>query len=138
MSGMTMEKRVADLEKLAESMAPLPSQVGKLTERVSAVEGRLESVEGRLGSVEGRLGSVEGRLGSAEERLGSVESQIVHLRADMTAGFSAVRGEMAALKHELREDIAAQGRDTAAGFLQVGSELRGLHLKLDRLLLKGQ
>ena len=103
MSGMTMEKRVADLEKLAESMAPLPSQVGKLT-----------------------------------ERLGSVESQIVHLRADMTAGFSAVRGEMAALKHELREDIAAQGRDTAAGFLQVGSELRGLHLKLDRLLLKGQ
>jgi hypothetical protein len=55
----------------------------------------------------------------------------------MKAEFSAVRGEMAAMKDELREDIAAQGREMAAGFLAVGSDLRGLHLKLDRLLLKG-
>ena len=109
MSEMTMETRVTNLEKLAESLAPLPAEVGKLTERVGAAEGRLSDCE----------------------------SQIVQLRTDMKAGFSAVRGEMAAMKEELREDIAAQGREMAAGFLEMDKQFKGVHLKLDRLLLKG-
>jgi hypothetical protein len=115
-----MDERVPNLEKLAESLAPVPAEMGRLAERTTAGEGRLDSLE----------------------------SQIVQLRADMKAEFSAVRGamtgmkgelrgEMAAMKTELREDIAAQGREMAAGFLKVDGELRGLHLKLDRLLLKG-
>jgi hypothetical protein len=76
-------------------------------------------------------------MGAVETRLGVVETQIVQLRTDTKTEFSAVRGEMAAMKDELREDIAAQGREMAAGFLTVDTEVRGLHLKLDRLLLKG-
>ncbi len=69
MSGKTMDERVTDLEKLAESLAPLPV--------------RMEAVEGRLGDVDMRLGAVE-------TRLGTVESQIVQLRTEMRVEFSAV------------------------------------------------
>ena len=66
MNGKTMDERVTNLEKLAESLAPLPA--------------RMEAVEGRLGVV--------------ETRLGTVESQIVQLRTEMRVEFSAVRREM--------------------------------------------
>ena len=70
MNGKTMDERVTDLEKLAESLAPLPA--------------RMEAVEGRLGVVDMRLGAVE-------TRLSTVESQIVQLRTEMHVEFSAVR-----------------------------------------------
>jgi len=89
MAGKTMEERVTDLEKLAETLAPLPAQVAGLTERMAAVE-----------------------------------LQNVQLRSEMHAGFSAIRGEMADMKAELRDDIAAQGRDTAERLLELRSELR--------------
>ena len=110
MSGRTMEQRVGDLEKLAQTLAPLPGTVAELGDRVAGVE----------------------------VRLGTVESQIVQLRTEMADGFSAtkteLRGEMVEMKTELREDIAALGRETAAGFLRVDVDMRGLHSKLDRLL----
>ena len=92
MAGKTMEERVMDLEKLAETLAPLPAQVAGLTERMAAVE--LQSVQ---------------------------------LRSEMHAGFSAIRGEMADMKAELREDIAAQGIDTAALLFELRTEMRMLH-----------
>ena len=108
MSGRTVEERVVNLERLAETLAPLPGEVRDLTVRASAVEGRLATVE----------------------------SQIVQLRIDMDAGFSAVhgelsemRGEQAGLRREvsdLREDVAALGRDTAAQFINLGNEMRTL------------
>ena len=55
MNGKTMDERVTDLEKLAESLAPLPA----------------------------RMKAVEGRLGVVDMRLGTVESQIVQLRTEM-------------------------------------------------------
>ena len=66
MNGKTMDERVTDLEKLAESLAPLPV----------------------------RMEAVEGRLGARDARLGTVESQIVQLRTEMRVEFSAVRREM--------------------------------------------
>ena len=89
MNGKTMEERVTNLEKLAETLVPLPEEVRGLKVRV-----------------------------------GAVESQIVQLRTDMNVEFSAVRGEMAGMKDELREDIAALGRETAGHVL-------GLHRGLD-------
>jgi hypothetical protein len=50
----------------------------------------------------------------------------VQLRTDMNDGFSAIRGEMADMKTELREDITSLGRETAAGFILVGEEMRVL------------
>ena len=106
MSAKTMDERVGDLEKLAHTLAPLPGQMAQLGDRVA---------------------DVESRLGTVESRLGTVESQIVQLRTEMADGFSAT-------KEELREDIAALGRETAAGFLHFGTEMRGLNSKMDRLL----
>jgi hypothetical protein len=106
MNGKTMEERVTDLEKLAQTLAPLPGAVAELNVRMGGVEGRLTTVE----------------------------SQIVQLRTEMNDGFSAVRAEMADMKAELTEDIAAQGRETAAGFLSLGTEMRTLHEDLiDRI-----
>lgn len=74
------------------------------------------------------------RVTGVEVRLSGVESQIVQLRTDMSDGFSAIRGEMGGMKAELQEDIAAQGRETAARFLELGHGIRNMHTKLDRLL----
>ena len=105
MTGKTMDERVEDLEKLAQTLAPLPAEVRQLSHRMV--------------SVESRLGGVESRLGSVESRVGTVESQIVQLRTDMTDGFSAIRSE-------LHEDIAGLGRDMAQGFLRVEEKMRTL------------
>ena len=109
MNGRTMDERVGDLEKLAQTLAPLPDQMTELG---------------------GRVAGVEARLGTVETRLGTVESQIVQLRADMGDEFSAIRGELKgglqAVRTELREDIASLGRETAAGFLRAGVEMRAL------------
>ena len=66
-------------------------------------------------------------------RIDALELQIVQLRTEMRAEFSAVRGEMAdmgsGLRGEIaqvREDIAALGRETAARFLAFGDEMRML------------
>ena len=99
MSGRTMEQRVGDLEKLAQTLAPMPGQMAQLGDRVA---------------------DVESRLGSVESRLGLVQSQIVQLRTDMSDGFSAT-------KEELREDIAALGREMAAQFVRAGNQTRMLH-----------
>ena len=88
MNGKTMDERVTDLEKLAESLAPLPV--------------RMEAVEGRLGVVEKRLGTVE-------TRLSTVESQIVQLRTEMRVGFSTVRREMRVLHEEVIRRIGLLG-----------------------------
>ena len=105
-----MDERIGDLEKLAHTLAPLPGQMAQLGDRLAGVVWRL----------------------------GTVESQIVQLRTDMNDGFSSIRGELKegleGVRSELREDIAALGRETAAGFLHVGTEMRGLHSKMDRLL----
>jgi phosphoglycerate-specific signal transduction histidine kinase len=106
MNGKTLDERVTDLEKLAQTLAPLPEEVRGLKVRVAAVE-----------------------------------SQIVHLRTDMNVEFSAIRGEMAAMKDELREDIVALGRETAAhvlrlhrGFDDIRGEIqRSTQKVLDRL-----
>jgi len=81
MNGKTMDERVTDLKRLAESLAPLPA--------------RMEAVEGRLGVV--------------ETRLGTVESQIVQLRTEMGVGFSTVRREMRVLHEEVIRRIALIG-----------------------------
>ena len=99
MSGRTMEQRVGDLEKLAQTLAPMPGQMAQLGDRVA---------------------DVESRLGSVESRLGLVQSQIVQLRTDMSDGFSAT-------KEELREDVAALGREMAAQFVRAGNQTRMLH-----------
>jgi len=67
-----------------------------------------------------RVAGVESRLGVVESRLGVVESQIVQLRTDLSDGFSAT-------KEELREDIAAIGREMTAQFVRAGNETRVLH-----------
>ena len=108
MSGKTMDERVGDLEKLAHTLAPLPGQMAQ--------------------SRHTRVADVESRLGTVESRLGTVESQIVRNSAPRWPM------DLSAMKEELREDIAALGRETAAGFLHVGTEMRGLHSKMDRLL----
>lgn len=120
MSGRTMEERVTVLEKLAESLVTVPGELRTLSDRVSVVEGRLGLVEGRLGSVEGRLGSVE--------------SQVVQLRGEMRAEFSAIRGEIAtqgqqlraelATKAELKQDIAALSMEMAGHFLEAERSTR--------------
>ena len=83
MNGKTMDERVTDLEKLAESLAPLPA--------------RMEAVEGRLGIV--------------ETRLGTVESQIVQLRTEMRVEFSAVRDDIAAQGVELTGHVLETQRE---------------------------
>ena len=102
MSGRTMDEGVSDLEKLAQTLAPLPGHLAELGDRVAGVE----------------------------TRLGTVESQIVQLRTEMTDEFSAIRGELKgglhAVRTELRQDIASLGRETAAGFLRAGVEMRAL------------
>lgn len=98
MSEQTMDERVGNLEKLAQTLAPLPAQVAQLDHRVADVE----------------------------SRLGNVESQIVQLRTEMGDEFSAVRKEMSEMNLGLQEDIASLGRDTAAGFLRAGVEMRAL------------
>jgi hypothetical protein len=98
MSGRTMDQRVGDLEKLAHTLALLPREVAQLGNRVAGVESHLDSVE----------------------------SQIVQLRTEMFGGFSAIRGQMADMKTELREDISSLGREAAAGFIRVGEEMRVL------------
>lgn len=116
MTEKTMDERVGDLEKVAQTLRSLPGQVAQLDDRVA--------------DVESRLGNVDARLGNVELRLGNVESQIVQLRTDMGDGFSAIRGELKdgleGVKIELREDIASLGRETAAGFLRAGVEMRAL------------
>ena len=104
MNGKTMDERVTNLEKLAESLAPLPM--------------RMEAVEGRLGVV--------------ETRLGTVESQIVQLRTEMRVEFSAVRREMTDLGSELRGDIAAHVVDLTGHILETQREMRVLHEEVIR------
>ena len=95
MNGKTMDERVTDLEKLAESLAPLPA--------------RMKAVEGRLDDVDRRLGGVETRLGGVETRLKTVESQIVQLRTETRVGFSTARREMRVLHEEVIRRIALIG-----------------------------
>jgi hypothetical protein len=85
MNGKTMDERVTDLEKLAESLAPLPA--------------RMEAVEGRLVDV--------------DRRIGTVESQIVQLRTEMRIGFSTARRETRVLHEEVIRRIALIGEGRA-------------------------
>jgi hypothetical protein len=93
------------LEKGMDSLRQLPREVRSLGTEVKGLVVRVSGVESRLVTV---------------------ESQILQLRTEMTDGFSAIRGEMGAMKTELREDIAALARETAAGFVQVGTDMRVL------------
>ena len=129
MSSKTMDERVTDLEKLAETLAPMPL--------------RMQAVEGRLGVVETRLGVVETRLGTVETRLGTVESQIVQLRTEMRVEFSAVRHEMAdgltSVRTELRADIADRGRELAGHILATQRQMRVMHEEvIKRIALIGE
>lgn len=109
MTGKTMDERVEDLEKLAQTLAPLPAEVRQVSQRMA---------------------SVESRLGGVESRVGTVESQIMQLRTEMSDGFSAIRREVKdsaeQVRTELREDIAGLGRDMAQGFLRVEEKTRTL------------
>jgi predicted nuclease with TOPRIM domain len=98
MTGKTMDERVEDLEKLAQTLAPLPAEVRQVSQRMA---------------------SVESRLGGVEARVGTVVSQIVQLRTEVSDGFSAIRSE-------LQEDIAGLSRDTAQGLLRVEVKMRTL------------
>lgn len=124
MGDTTIEARVAKLENDVNLLRNLPA----------VVEGVQRDVK-----------ELVVRVSGVEVRLSGVELQIVQLRTDMSDGFSAIRGEMGAMKAELKgemgamkaelqEDIAAQGRETAAGFLELGREMRTVHTKLDQLL----
>ena len=70
------------------------------------------------------LAPLPAQIAGLTERMAAVELQNVQLRSEIQVGFSAIRGEMAEMKAELREDIAAQGRDTAERLLELGTELR--------------
>ena len=78
-----------------------------------------------LEKLAGTLAPLPEEVRGLKVRVGAVESQIVQLRTDMNAECSAVRGEMAGMKGELREDVAALGRETAAHVL-------GLHREIQR------
>jgi hypothetical protein len=88
-----------------------------LVRRVEYLENTVES-----------LRDLPERTTKLEARMGAVEMQIVQLRVDMHGEFSAIRAEMATkeelrngldtLRWELRDDIAALGRDVAARFLE--------------------
>ena len=118
MNGKTMDERVMDLGKLAESLAPLPV---------------------RMAAVEGRLGDVDTRLGTVETRLSTVESRIVQLRTEMHVEFSAVRREMADLGSEIRGDVAAHVVDLTGHIHETQSEMRVLHeAVISRIALIGE
>ena len=95
-----------------------------LVRRLAYLEGTVES----LRDLPDRTARLEVRMGAVEVRLGTVEAQIVQLRVEMRGEFSAIRAEMATkeelrnglagLRWELREDIAALGREVAARFLE--------------------
>ena len=88
-----------------------------------------ETLEKRVEELEKTVNSLQSLPAAVKDltlRTGRVELQIVQLRTDMNDGFSAIRGEMGETKSELREDIAALGRETAAGFLRAGVEMRAL------------
>lgn len=97
-----------------------------IVERVETLENQMELLKELPAKVD-QLGK---EVGSLTLRVAGVESQIVQLRADMTDEFSAIRGELKgglqAVRTELREDIASLGRETAAGFLRAGVEMRAL------------
>lgn len=86
-----------------------------------SIEERVETLEKDMDSLRALPAKVD-HLGKEVEnlalRVSGVESQISQLRTDMTGEFSAIRGEMNGMKDELREDIAALGRDTAAQILE--------------------
>lgn len=94
------------------------------------------TVPGELRTLSDRVSVVEGRLGLVEGRLGSVESQVVQLRGEMRAEFSAIRGEIAtqgqqlraelATKAELKQDIAALSMEMAGHFLEAERSTRRL------------
>ncbi|MBK5298911.1 MAG: hypothetical protein JJE40_17290 [Vicinamibacteria bacterium] len=97
-----------------------------IVERVKTLENEMELLKELPAKVD-QLGK---QVGSLTLRVAGVESQIVQLRADMTDEFSAIRGELKgglqAVRTELREDIASLGRETAAGFLRAGVQMRAL------------
>jgi len=105
MGEKTIEERVETLEKDMDSLRQLPREVRSLGTEVKGLVVRVSGVESRLATV---------------------ESQIVQLRTDMNDGFSAIRGEMGEMKEELREDLAALGRDTAAQILESRNHTRML------------
>ena len=103
-----------------------------MSERV--IKERMETLEKDVESLQ----SLPAEVKVLTLRVAGVESQIVQLRTEMADEFSAIRGQLKdgleGVRTELREDIAALGRETAAGFLYWGGEMRSVHLKLDRLL----
>ena len=73
---------------------------GTIAKRVETLEKTVEALE-----------SLPSRMDAFEERLDSVEGQIVQLRAEMRAEFSALRTEMKAGNDALRTELRAEIRE---------------------------
>lgn len=83
---------------------------GTLSERVERLELTVQGLEGLPGEVVGLRRDVA----SLGDRMTGVETQILQLRTDMRAEFSAVRGEMQAGFSELGERIDENWQRTRA------------------------
>ncbi len=77
--------------------------------------------------IEFRLESLERRVTNLEllpARIDDLASQILHLRTEMRAEFSAVRGEVAGQGTTLRQEIAEQGGMLRQEMAEQGGMLR--------------
>ena len=104
----TLLNRVEDPEHTVGSLAELPDRFDDLASRFGGLEIRFDSLATRVDGMETRLGAVEKRLGAVEIRLTMVEGQIVQLRTDMNAGFSATREDLGRRMRVLHEDVIAR------------------------------
>lgn len=123
MTGRTMDERLLNLEKLAETLAPMPARTDQFADRLEDVEGRFEKVEGLLENVQGRLEDVDGRLGT-------VETQIVLLRADLEVRTTEILHVIDAgsnATQSMFEEVLAAVR---SGDEQTRREMRVLHEEL--------
>ena len=93
---------------------------------------RVETLENTLGTLE----TLPKRMDAFEARLGLVEGQIVQLRVEMHAEFSAVRKEMKAGHEALRTGLRAEIRE---GDEETRTLMRALHEDvIDRIKLLGE
>ena len=137
----TMDERVTNLEKLAETLAPLPQEMKALTGRVVEVEGRLGTVESQIvqlrtdtndgfSAIRGEMSDMEGRLRGdmstvKTELRGDMGTMKTQLRDDMATMKTELRGEMATMKTELRGEMATMKTELRGEMATMKSELRG-------------
>jgi F0F1-type ATP synthase membrane subunit b/b' len=100
-----LEDRVKKLEKSVELLAEVPGQLTRLDQRVERLEARTERIEGRVTNV---------------------ELQVLQLRTDMRAGFSAASRELGDTRSSLLEVIDSSSRATQKLYDEGRKETREL------------